>query len=250
VQVFDHIDPRKLERRDAELWIMAITMIGILAGGIALLMYFSSLWSPVLPKGVSLREIIFSFCVLSLLLVAYLVERQLTVRHLRKQLREERTRTARLLGQASADLLETLPDLEQFRARLKLEFSSAKTFQQPLSLVLTLLRPSRQVLESGETSTVIADAVKATVRMLRGEDTVYLLAQGVFGILLPGVLEEDADRVAERLRERLLDASGANNRFAFNVHVINYPRHVASISEIDDFIESCGAEASPEKYPV
>jgi len=250
VQVFDHIDSRKLERRDAELWIMAITMIGILAGGMALLMYFSSLWSPVLPKGVSLREIIFSFCVLSLLLVAYLAERQLTVRHLRQQLREERTRTTRLLGQASADLLETLPDLEKFRTRLKLEFSGAETFQQPLSLVLTVLRPSRQVLESDETSTVIADAVKATIRMLRGEDTVYLLAQGVFGILLPGILEEDADHVAERLRERLLDASGANNRFAFNMQVINYPRHVASIGEIDDFIESCGAEAGPEKHPV
>ncbi|MFZ0964956.1 MAG: GGDEF domain-containing protein [Terriglobia bacterium] len=247
MQVFDHIDPQKLERRDAELWIMAITMIGILAVGMALLMYFSSLWNPVLPKGVSLREITLSFCTLSLLLVAYLVERQLTVRRLRKQLREERTRTARLLGQASADLLETLPDLEQFRTRLSLEFSSAETFQQPLSLVLTHLRPSRQVIESDETLTVIADAVKATFRMLRREDMVYLLAQGVFGILLPGLLEEDADRVAERLRERLLDASGANNRFAFNVHLINYPRHVASISEINNFIESCGAEAGPDK---
>ena len=250
MQVFDHIDPRKLDRRDAELWIMAITMIGILAGGMALLMYFFSLGSPVLPNGVSPREVIFSFCVLSLLLVAYLVERQLTVRHLRKQLREERTRTVRLLGQASADLLETLPDLEQFRTQLKLEFSNAQTFQQPLSLVLTLLRPSPQVLDSGETSMVIADAVKATVRMLRGEDMVYLLAPGVFGILLPGKLEEDAERVAERVRERLLEASGANHRFAFNVRVINYPRHVASISEIDEFIESSGAEVGPEKYPV
>jgi GGDEF domain-containing protein len=248
VQVFDHIDPRKLERRDAELWIMAITMIGILAGGMALLMYFSSLWGPVLPKGVSLRVIILSFCVLSLLLVAYLIERQLTVRRLRHQLREERTRTARLLGQASADLLETLPDIEQFRTRLKLEFSNAETFQQPLSLVLTYLHPSRQVLDSDETSTVIADAIKATVRMLHGEDIVYLLARGVFGIILPGMLEEDADSVAERVRERLLEASGANTRFAYNVHVINYPRQVASIREIDDFIESCGAEIGPEKY--
>jgi GGDEF domain-containing protein len=242
VQVFDHIDPGKLERRDAELWVMAITMIGVLAGGMALLMYFSSLCSPALPKGVSLREIMFSFCVLSLLLVAYLVERHLTVRHLRRQLREERTRTARLLGQASADLLETLPDIEQFQARLKQDFSNAETFQQPLSLVLTLLKPSPQVLESNETATVIADAVKATLRLLRREDMVYLLAQGVFGILLPGLLEEDADRVAERVRERLLDASGAKNRFAFDVRMINYPRHVASISEIDDFIQSCGAE--------
>jgi GGDEF domain-containing protein len=169
---------------------------------------------------------------------------------LRKQLREERTRTARLLSQASDDLLETLPDLDRFRARLELEFSRAKTLQEPLSLVLTLLRPSRQVLESDETSTVIADAVKATMRMLRGEDAVYVLAPGVFGILLPGILEEDADHVAERLRGRLLDASGANNRFAFNVQVINYPRQVASISEIDDLIESSSAKAGPEVTPV
>jgi len=80
VQVFDHIDPGKLERRDAELWTVAITMIAVLAVGMALLMYFSSHWNPALPRGVSLREIIFSFCLLCLLLVAYLVERQLTVR--------------------------------------------------------------------------------------------------------------------------------------------------------------------------
>ncbi len=250
MQVFDHIDPQQLERRNAELWVIAIAMIGILAGGMALLMYFSSHWSPAFPQGVSPHEIIFSFCVLSLLLVAYLVERQLTVRHLRTQLQEERTRTADLLRQAGTDLLETLPDLEQFRTRLNLEFSNATTFQQPLSLVLTVLSPSSQVLESGETSRVLADAAKVTVRMFRGKDRVYLLAPGVLGILLPEILEEDADRVAEHLRERLLDASGADNRFAFNVHVINYPRVVASLSEIDDFIESCATQAGPEKHPA
>ena len=250
MQVFDHIDPGKLERRDAELWTVAITMIAVLAVGMALLMYFSSHWNPALPRGVSLREIIFSFCLLCLLLVAYLVERQLTVRRLRRQLREERTRTTRLLGQASADLLETLPDHDRFRARLNVEFSSAQTFQRPLSLVLTLVKPSPQVIESGETSVVIADAVKAAYRMLRREDMVYLLSEVLFAILLPGILEEDAAHVAERLRERLLDATGTNNRFAFTVHTINYPRHVASITEIDDFIKSCSTDAGPEKDPV
>jgi GGDEF domain-containing protein len=250
VQIFDHIDPRRLERRDAELWVLAIVMIAILSGGMASLMYFSSHWNPVLPKGVSLSQVVFSFSALSLLLVAYLVERQLTVRHLRAQLREERMRTRSLLDRVSADLLETLPDVEQFRARLKLDFSASVTFQQALSLVLIVLRPSLQVVESGEASMVIADAVKAMVRMLRGEDTVYLLANGVFGVLQPGLLEEEACRVAERLRGRLLDAAGANNRFAFNVHVINYPRHVASIREIDDLIKSHVDQAGPQTSPI
>ena len=248
MQVFDHIDPRKLDRRDTELWIMAIATIVILAGGMALMLYLSSDWGPAVPRGLSLRAITYSFCVLSLLLVAYLVERQLTVRRLRKELLEERIRTSKLLGKASADLLEVLPDVERFRARLKLEFSSAVTFQQPLSLVLVVVRPSPQVIESGETPTVIADAVKATIRKLRGEDTVYLLAEGLFGILQPGTLEEDADRVAERLRERLLDASDANRRFRFDVQVINYPRQVGSMTEILEFIASSGTVAGPENH--
>jgi GGDEF domain-containing protein len=223
---------------------MAIATIVILAMGMAVLMFFSSDWSPAVLQGISLREITYSFCVLSLLLVAYLVERQLTVRRLRKQLLEERLRTSRLLGRASDDLLEILPDVERFRTRLKVEFSSAVTFQQPLSLVLIVLRPSRQVIESGETSTVIAEAVKASIRKLRGEDTVYMLGHGVFGILQPGTLEEDADQVAARLRERLLDASSSKSRFEFDVHVINYPRQVGSMNEIIEFIESVGAPAS------
>ncbi len=250
MKVFDHIDPRKLDRRDTELWIMAIVTIVILAGGMAVLMYLSSAWSPVVVKGISLREITYSFCVLSLLLVAYLVERQLTVRRLRKQLLEERIRTSKLLGKASADLLEVLPDVERFRARLKTEFSGAVTFQQPLSLVLVVVRPSAQVIESGETPTVIADAVKATIRKLRGEDTVYLLAEGVFGILQPGTLEEDADRVAGRLRERLLEASGAGVRFEFDVHVVNYPRQVGSTNEILEVIASYTLPAGPGANPA
>lgn len=250
MQVFDHIDPNKLEQRDAELWIMAIAMIVILAGGMALLMYPSAVSSALILSGVSVREIIYSFCILCLLLVGYLMERQMTVRHLRQQLGEERTRTARLLGQASAGLLESLPGHDQFGEQLQLDFSRALNFQQPLSLVLAVLKPSRPVLESGETSTVLVDAVKAMIRKLRGGDSIYLLAQGVFGILLPQMFGDDADRVTERLREGLVDASGAHNRFTFELRVVNYPRQAASVRELGAIVESCCAEARPENQAV
>jgi GGDEF domain-containing protein len=247
VQVFDHIDPQKLEQRDAELWAIAIAMIVILAGGMTLLMYPASLSSPVVLSGVSVRNIIYSFCILCLLLVGYLLERHLTVRHLRRQLEEERTQTARLVGQASAGLLESLPGRGQFSDQLQLDFSRAVSFQQPLSLVLAALKPSRLVLESSETSTAFVDAVKAMIRKLRGGDSIYLLAPGVFGILLPQMFADDADRVAERAREGLLDASGANNRFTFELRVVNYPREAASVRDIDLIVASYCAETGPEK---
>jgi hypothetical protein len=52
VQIFDHSDPGKLERRDGELWTVAVAMIGILAVGMTLPVYFSSHWSLALPRGV------------------------------------------------------------------------------------------------------------------------------------------------------------------------------------------------------
>ena len=37
--IFDQIDPRNLDRREWELWMLALTVILILAVGMALLMY-------------------------------------------------------------------------------------------------------------------------------------------------------------------------------------------------------------------
>src|SRR5713226_10714162 len=144
MQVFDRIDSRKLDRRDAELWTLAITMILVLCSGMAVVMYIA-VSHPVTLTGASGKEIFVGFCVLSLLLVGYLTERQITVRHLRKALKEERTRTSYLLSQASTDLLESLPGYDHFRDRLAMDFRRALSLQQPLSLVIARLKVSHQV---------------------------------------------------------------------------------------------------------
>ena len=225
MNIFDHIDPRSLDRREFQLWILAITTITVLAGGMALLMYPTVFSEPVVLEGSTLRKVFFGFCGLSILLVAYLLDRHLTMRNLRKQLYEEQMRNIALRHQASNDLLNTVPEFSHFQDRLPMEVRRASSTGQPLSLLIVRLVSSRELSDQNEVSTAFGDAAKAMIRRLRREDSIYLFAPGVFGILLPGADSCAAYRVADRLGEGLHDASGASDRFTSDVRVINYPEH-------------------------
>lgn len=249
MQVFDRIDSRQLDRRDAELWTLAITVILVLASGMAVVMYIA-VHHPVTLTGASGKEIFLGFCALALLLVSYLTERQITVRRLRNELQEVRTRTSDLLSQASTDLLDSLPSRGQFVDRLAMDFRRAVSLQQPLSLVIARLKVSRQVTTAGETSRAYGDAAKGLIRRLREEDSLYLLTPGVFGVLLPGVRGDDANRVVRRLSESLADASGTSQRFSFDLKLVNFPDQVAAAREMEEAAHSSLDTSPLEEQPV
>ena len=107
-----------LERREIHLSIFACSAIVVLAGGIALLMY---------PAVFAIRDeslapvpevAFFGFCALACFLVAYIVDRQITIRRLRAQMAVDRKRSSEALRQASADLLSTMPNFNTFEDRL------------------------------------------------------------------------------------------------------------------------------------
>jgi GGDEF domain-containing protein len=233
MHIFDRIDPAKLDRRDTQLWLLAIAMIVILATGVALLIYPTAFTMPVVVTGAYLKRVFFSFCVLSMLVVGYLMERRIVVTRLRAQVREEEQRARHLLNEASGDLLATLPGTEHFRDRLAMEFRRAANAQLPLSLLLICLTPSDPLSQSGDIMTAYGDAAKAMVRRLREEDSIYLFCPGTFGVVLPGVRAAAAQRVGERLAEGLTDASGASDRFSFSLRAVSYPDNAASAHEME-----------------
>ncbi len=234
MRVFDRVDPVTLERRELSLWLLAVSVILILAVGMGLLMYPAVFANPVILSGITLRKFFFGFCVLSILLVGYLVDRQIVIRGLRKRLEEEEKLILRVRQEASADLLDTLPGFDHFRDRLAMEYRRAVTMNRPLTTLIVALKPSRELLNSPvEISAAYGDAAKAMVRKLRTEDSIYLLGAGGFCMVLPGVEATNAYRVANRLTEGLHDAAGASLRFTFEIRVINYPDHAATAMEIE-----------------
>lgn len=238
MRVFDRIDALTIDRRELHLWLLAMAVILILTTGMALLMYPAVFSSPVVLAGVTLRKVFFGFCALSILLVGYLTDRQLLIRQLRRDLLEEQAQNISLRHQASAELLETLPGFSHFQDRLAMEYRRANTTHQPLSLLIISLNPSHGMSDPKEIDASYGDAAKVVLRKLRREDSIYLFRPGVLGIVLPGTSGGDAYRVSERLGEGLRDASGASDRFSFDLRVVNYPEHTASAREMEQIARS------------
>jgi len=238
MQLFDHIDPLAIERREWHLWLLTVAVITVLATGMALLMYPTVFSSPLVLAGSTLRKAFFGFCTLSILLIGYLLDRQLVIRQLRGDLLQEQAENIRLRHQAACQLLETLPGFSHFQDRLAMEYRRAKTIDQPLSMLIISLSPGQGETDPKEIDTSFGDAAKALLRRLRREDSLYLFRPGVFGIVLPGTSGGDAYRVAERLGEGLRDAAGASGRFSYDLRVVNYPEHTGSAHEMEQVARS------------
>jgi len=232
VFLFDKIHPQQLDRRELQLTLLACSMILILGAGLALLMY------PIVFSYSStvLRNAFYGFCGLSALLAVYLVDRQLTILHLRRQITEAGRRATETKLEASAELLNAIPNLASFKDRLAMEYRRAAAADQVLSvLVITILLP-REVSSTPAAISLLSDAAKAISRKLRGQDSLYVLRPHCFGTILPTVTRAVAERISDRVAEGLSDAAGATTRFAYRIQVVNWPVNAASAHELQEAV--------------
>lgn len=242
MDIFDAPDPKRLNSRETQLWILAIVVLAVLAVGIAVLMYPAVFSTPAAPREATLKIVFFAFCALSVLMVSYLVDRQLVIQTLRRRLAEEQTHSSTLISQTSAYLLDSLPGLSHFQDRLAMEFRRSLNTDQPLSVVAVALNLSRNVLAPGEIISAFGDAAKALMRRLRGEDSLFFFRTGAFAVVLPHSSGHHAHQLADRIAEGLVDASGASDRFTFGVNTINYPDDVSSASELERRVRATSEE--------
>ncbi|MBI4459289.1 MAG: response regulator [Acidobacteria bacterium] len=84
----------KLDRLDCHLWMLAILLIFVLAVGLLSFMFPSVFWFREEFAVQTLQRAFFGFCVLLSLVLVYLLQRQATVRQLKRQLFEARAVTA------------------------------------------------------------------------------------------------------------------------------------------------------------
>ncbi len=225
----------RLERRNLQLTILSAVFVLILAGGLAAFMYPLVFVHPEGSKS-TMRVAYFGFCALTLLFVGYLFDRQRTFTKLKQSLLEELERNVTLQMQASSDLLRSMPDQNHFWDRLSMEFRRAHTMEKTMSLVLAKASPGSRV-SPNEQKAAFSDAAKAMAKRLRPTDSIYLLAEGFFGIVLPETDSLNAKRIAIRLQESLQDAC-TKYGLSFDLSAYTYPDHVKSAHELEDIVKS------------
>ncbi len=222
-----------LERREFQLSVFVCLAIVVLAAGLALLMY---------PAVFSNREnsptrvpqiAFFGFCVLSCLLVAYVVDRQFTIHRLRVQMALDRKRSSEALRQASADLLSTMPNFNTFEDQLTMEFRRAAAAELKLSVLVVSIKLHAAFSEPSLAMSALGDAAKALSRKLRKDDSIFILRPAFFGAILPGIGQADVKRISGRIAEGLSDAAGASDRFSFKIDAISYPEQTSSAHDLE-----------------
>ena len=95
--------------------------------------------------------------------------------------------------EASKDFLASLPAIDTFADRLAMEFRRASSAEQPLSFLAVEVKVQPEICNATETTVAYADAGRALLRRIRGEDSLFLLDAGVFGILLPRISTHTAE---------------------------------------------------------
>lgn len=237
----------RLERRGLQLTIVSAVFVLVLAGGLAAFMYPLVFVHPEGNK-YTLRVAFFGFCALTLLFLVYLVDRQRSFAKLKDHLLLELERNIDLQIQASTDLLKSMPDQNHFWDRLTMEFRRALTMEKTLSLLLVKAKPGPKA-SLNDQSAALSDAAKAMSKRLRPSDSIYRLADDLFGIVLPETDTLNAKRIALRLQEEL---QGVRLRHpsSFDLTVYNYPDQVKSSHELEDIVKSMLPEQQEWSVPA
>jgi len=228
-----HLASLELERREFQLSLFACLAIVVLAGGLALLMYPAVFSGRENPESITPQVAFFGFCALACLLVAYIVDRQITIHRLRVQLALDRKRSSEALRQASADLLSTMPNLNTFEDRLTMEFRRATMAGLKLSVMVISIKLQGGFAEPSHGMSALGDAAKTVSRKLREQDSIFILKPAFFGVILPGVGQAGIHGVSARIAEGLSDAAGVGNRFSFKIDAISYPEQSSSALDME-----------------
>lgn len=236
MHIFDEIQTQQLDRRQLQLTVLASLAIGVLAAGVALLMYPAIFSRDILFSSRSLQFAFYGFCLLSALLVGYLWDRQLTIRRLTDQVRTEQRRNNALRLKASADLLNMIPGMRGFREQLLARSRHADSKVTALSVSVVRLYLSGMIAHKAEEQIAYADAAQVIHRRLRKEDSIWTLGAGVYGIILPAMDALAAQNFTSSVELGLKDAAGINARFTADVQLLTFAGQGRSAFDLEQAV--------------
>jgi GGDEF domain-containing protein len=239
----------QIRKREFQLTLVAAVFVLVLSCGEAVLMYPLVFVHPDPNNVWTMRVAFYGFCALALLFVIYLIERQFTVNRLKRNLLEQWERNIELRFQASADLLQSMPDLNHFWDRLTMEYRRAMSTQQTMSLLTIRAKLAPTIIGESEMTEAWGATAKAMASKLRPTDSIYRLGSDLFGVVLPGASKANAERVVSRLLSELSEVK-AKHTCDFATGVYNYPDDVKSSHEFEQIVKGLLPEPEDWSEPV
>jgi GGDEF domain-containing protein len=211
-----------LERQDWHLWILAVLLLFVLGVSLLSFMFPSVFW---LSRGAEIstpERAFFGFCVLLALTLVYMLQRQATVRRLKRSLYQAQVAASEAEQEVHLVSLTSLPELHQFRDSLAMEYRRASHASESLSVIL---------LDLGDVAEEKLGRMAHLLRLvLRPHETLFRLSQQRFGLILPIMRSADADAFANQITDRLRRGMPGTE---ITSTVLVYPEQASSLTELE-----------------
>ena len=212
----------ELERQDWHLWILAVLLLFVLGLSLLSFMFPSVFW---FGEELALRapqRAFLGFGLLLGLVLVYMLQRQATIRGLKRQLFEAYVERAEAERSAAVQAFLTLPDVSQFRDALAMEYRRAATARAHVALLLLGLQDSSWE-ELGYTTNLLR-------HMLRHGEALFRLSDNTLGAILPNMQVAEAALFAKQV-EGHIAAQMPGLKVATSVTA--YPEQAASLTELE-----------------
>lgn len=220
-----HADARNwqaLERQDWHLWILAILLMLVMAVSLLIFMFPSVFWAQEQPAGHTPQRAFFGFCLLFALALVYMLQRQATVRRLRRSLYEAQAAAVAAEKEANLRGFEALPKVAQFHDSLAMEYLRASHTKGHLAVLL--LQAANATLEDmGHVSGLLRG-------ILRPGEALFRISGNALGAILPGTPPEAAAAFGTLVQDR---AGSLRAEMPVSVTVGTYPEEIATVSEFE-----------------
>lgn len=211
-----------LERQDWHLWILAVLLMFVLGVSLLSFMFPSVFWLTRQAEMGTPERAFFGFCLLLALTLVYMLQRQATVRRLKRSLYQAQVAASEAEQQVHLVSLTSLPELNQFRDSLAMEYRRATHASESLSVIL---------LQPGEASEDKLGRIAHFLRlMLRPHETLFRVSPQRFGLILPLMRAADAEAFANQITERLRRAMPEEQ---IDSTVLVYPEQAGSLTELE-----------------
>jgi len=211
-----------LERQDWHLWVLAMLLMFVLGVSLLSFMFPSVFWFRERLPFAAPAQAFVGFCVLLALALVYMLQRQATVRRLKRSLFQAREQAAAAHTAAAVQAFASLPGIGQFRDSLAMEYLRCTRTRLPVSLVLVQTREASRE-QIGRMATLLC-------HMLRRREMLFRLSDNALGLILPGMELTDAEDLAAHLHDRV---SLYFPKLETAEHVTGYPDRAGSLAEME-----------------
>lgn len=217
-----NLDWESLDRQDWHLWVLAALLLLVLSMSLLSFMFPTAFWFGDSSALNTSRRAFFGFCTLQGLVLVYLMQRQRTIRRLKRELYEAKSSAAAAEETAKLQGWASLPGVNQFRDSLAMEYRRASHSGEELALMF-LAVSNVSPMQIGEVTHLLHS-------LLRRGETLFRVADDCLALLLPGMQSSDAAAFATQIRDRI---SLHFQEAKLEPSVISYPSEVSSLAEFE-----------------